>query len=202
MINHLIISGDSFVEGVGDNPDIGGWAKRVANYFSNIKTDIYGFGGQTVKEIEKRYTEEIANANKAVVIFQIGLNDSRIRDSLKERNEVEINAFANSYNLIVRNCKKNKEISRVILLGLTLVDEFKTIPYKPDKYYSNYQILKFDKAVAEVANNQGVKFIELHTLINDTNGTLVDGVHPNPTGHKIIAENVIREIECDVQFNK
>lgn len=54
MINHLILSGDSFVEGVGDDPEIGGWAKRVARYFSNFKTDIYGFGGQTVKDLEKR----------------------------------------------------------------------------------------------------------------------------------------------------
>jgi len=194
MISELVLSGNSLVEGVGDDPNKGGWAKRVAEFYKQIDTRIYGFGGQNILDLKKRYTSELQKINSAIVFYQIGLNDSRLRDSLGMAAEVNINLFTKTYQEIIQFCKTIPAIKSIYLLGLPMVNEKLVAPYKPDKSYFKAEIVKYNLAIENIAQSNQINFIQIASLVNPKNDALVDGLHPNSKGHEIIFTLVCQEI--------
>ena len=78
----ILVTGDSLVEGIGDTAG-GGWAFRLKRAFGkNYKLYIRGCGGHNVLDLQMRFEDELKKFCPNIVLIQIGLNDSRIRDSL------------------------------------------------------------------------------------------------------------------------
>ncbi len=183
----LVITGDSFVEGVGGSN--GGWAQMLSRRLTDISVEIFGIGGHTTRELKQRSADEIGD-DAALVIIGIGINDSRIRPSLGQ-NEVPLEDFGANVNEIVSNAVRSG--AACIVVGLTTVDELQTTPFKEDKIYKNNSMSEFDAVLRTTALNAGASYVGLPSLAAIPDA-LADGLHPSNTGHRMILESVEPEV--------
>ena len=83
--------------------------------------------------------------------------------------------------------KAEKFTDKVIIVGLTNVDDEKTDGYK------NESVEKYNAVVKKIASEQKLPFVDLcGTLSKDE---LIDGLHPNTKGHQKIFEKVKAVLE-------
>ena len=176
---NIVITGDSFVEGVGVSS--GGWAQMLADRTKELAVSIFGIGGQTSQDLMKRIAGEIGSET-AVVIISIGVNDSRIRPSLR-RNEVPIDQFEDNVEKAI--CAVLEHGASCLVVGLTTVDEARTSPFKEDKIYQNKSIAAYDEVLRLKSHELNVGYVTVPSIA-DEQGALADGLHPSDVGHNRI----------------
>ena len=183
----ILIIGDSFVEGVGDDVS-GGWSARL-NQFGSYNVTSLGIGGDNTRDVLLRIPSSDRHKQHKwdLILVEVGLNDSRWRPS-KSSNEVPINEFRENLKKIA------KQLSfvghTIVFLGLTRVNEKLAAPYKEDKYYINKEINIYDNAIKEISYKIGCEYIPVpHLAPKDE--LLSDGLHPSPAGHKLILASVL-----------
>lgn len=218
----IVVFGDSITNHSCD--DEGGWTSRLQNLLISNHSQEYapgvvvsehsvmelGIGGDTIVGISKRFENELdvrieiasnGDASNVLVGIAVGINDSRT-NVLKATFEVDEEIFVKTYREVIARLKdKGVEI---FLVGLTPVDENRTRPvlysYNLDSYF-NDRIEKYDSHIKTIANDENIAFVDLYPKFQEiikTQGTqavLFDGLHPNPRGHKIIADRVYETIK-------
>lgn len=186
---NILIFGDSITWGAVDSR--GGWAQRIKNESGDNTVYVLGISGDDSNGLLKRLEQEslirIDEDNQTALIAAIGINDSQIELETNE-NKVSLGDFRKNLNEIV--AKGKKLASKIILLGISPVDEsqVKPMPWKQTHGYTNEQIEKYDKVVKEVAKENNVGFVEIYDKFSEENykDLLFDGLHPNDRGHKLI----------------
>lgn len=197
------VFGTSITHGKGDFEQ-GGWVARLRKFFDqkNLANPenyfgIYelGVSGETTSQLLKRFEIECGARlierkeynEQAVIIFEIGINDSQFIHSK--------NGPRTSPGEFKENIKKLIEFSKeftdeIIFLGLTPVDEPKTtpIPWNTDKSYKNENIQRNNEIIKVACEKNNQPFIEIFNSLN--NEDLYDGLHPNEKGHQKIFEIV------------
>jgi len=179
----IIIYGNSIETGAGAEPrSVYGW-QSIAPQILETKVDNYAISGTTLVKffdgdnsgidrlsiITPTYTSDIR-----AYISGIGVNDMyNINGTYNETN------FRTAYN--------------------TLIDQLVTDGYPLSKIYlffpltANSNTATMNSTVANIALLKGVNFIDVKSAM-DSNGGLAlvsgDGIHPNNSGHKIIAETI------------
>ena len=184
----ICIFGDSIAWGAYD-PDGGGWATRLRNYFegqnvrADLDVDVYNLGisGDNTEDLAKRYKIEFDSREPDTVLFAIGLNDSQfvIPDNA---HRVSIETFEANMRDMVLYAQKNQ--AKVYIVGLTRVNESKTtpIPWNTNKIYRNESIIKYEKVLKKVSDDLKTVFIDVAPILTDE--YLHDGLHPNASGHE------------------
>jgi lysophospholipase L1-like esterase len=198
------IFGDSITEGLWDSK--GGWADRIKQYIhteeikSNIKNynEVYNLGvdGNFTSQVIERFENEVKarlwEGEENVFIFAIGINDTLHWNNKKfqsspEKYSEELTAL---YNLA------NKYSSKVCFVDLAPVDEDRTNPFagsSTGKCYTNERIDKFNEVLHSFCSDNNLTLIKINETFKqqDYNSLLMDGLHPNDKGHKLIFENVL-----------
>lgn len=181
----ILITGDSFVEGVGTVH--GGWAQKFAvKPGCDAEIVIKGIGGQNTADLLARLEDELA-LQPEIVVVGIGTNDSRWRPSL-DRHEIPLAEFRRNLEILIARILERNAMP--VLLGLTRVDEALTIPFKEDKIYRNQYLAAYSDNIRYVARALGGTFIAMPELAN-TPGMLSDGLHPSEPGHRVLLEAVL-----------
>jgi len=162
-------------------------------YFENQDKDInvYNLGicGDTTTDLLNRFENESLARHPDVIIFGIGTNDSQIK--------ISENKSKNTPDQFKENIQKLTQVARkftdnVIFIGLTLVDENRTNPWKPDKSYLNNRIDELNQVLKNHCQAENLKFISMNRVIDADD--LEDGLHPNSAGHKKMFQKIIKEI--------
>lgn len=192
ITKRLCIFGDSIARGKLDFAE-GGWTNRVRRALEDVKDQewsVYSLGisGNTTTSLLKRMQVEAEARKPEAIIVAIGVNDARYIETV-DHFETPLPAFR-------ENLKKILDIARsftknVTFLGITPVDESKTIPipWRTDLYYTKKNVALYNEALEAFCKAQGVDFIPVFDLV--TKDDLPDGLHPNPEGHAKIAEKVL-----------
>jgi len=201
----ITVFGDSITFARGDS--LGrGWCGRLKKYFE--EKDYYnclynlGIPGDTTKDLLKRFDTEAESRIKYnrkedqhIIIFAIGTNDSKIWEKDK-RQETNINIFRkNILTLINKSKNYTKEVT---FIGLTPVDESKTLDYEGTTF-TNERIKQFNNIIKEVCQKNKIPFLDMFKEISklDYKKLLGDGLHPNPKGYEnmyeLIKEFLIKE---------
>ena len=120
-----------------------------------------------------------------IIIFSIGTNDSAVS---KSEVSVSIGKFKENLKKIINISKKHT--NKIIILGLTKVDESKTNPisWNPSVSYINENIKRYSLELKKLAKEENLSYINLFDLLK--NEELEDGVHPNSEGHEKIFQVV------------
>lgn len=190
---NICIFGDSITWGMYD-PEDGGWATRLRNYFESKgsrEVDVYNLGisGDNSQGLLLRMETEMNVRRADVVIIAIGINDSQYVIS-ENKNQTSLSEFRNNLKELVSIARQRQ--CKVLLIGLTLVEETKVIPlpWNQDKKYTNEYVRAYDQVIREVATQEHTPY----TLMMDTIATedLYDGIHPNSSGHQKMFQ-VIKE---------
>ncbi len=194
---NICIFGDSSTWGAVD-PVGGGWANRLKNYFESKglrvdrDIDVYNLGvsSDNTDDLLKRFKVEAEAREPEIILIAIGINDSQIVIS-KNKNRVSLDKFRENLKSIIKEAHGTK----VVLIGLTRVDEAKTapIPWNTDKKYLNSEIEKYDLVLREMAASENLEYIGMDKVLSEKD--LEDGIHPNISGHEKIFEVIKSKLE-------
>jgi len=196
---NMIVFGDSITYGAGD--ERGGWVQRIreatekkAAETGTEEPGIYNLGisGDTTDGLVGRLEDEIKRRLgevETVVVFAIGINDSLFMKA-ENQNYVPIDATKKNIQEMIDITKNYTH--KIYFIGLTPVDEKKVtpIPWDDNKFYRNEYIEKYDKEIITVAQKNNLPYLDLLKDFKTRNyeELLVDGLHPNTEGYKIMAE--------------
>jgi len=142
---NILIFGDSITWGAYD-PEQGGWATRLRNYFEekDHDVDVYNLGisDDITSGLLNRVEAEVKSrrSNKSnVIIFSIGINDAQFIHSLNSL-RVSLDQFQQNLEKLLTIARKFMD--KIIFVGLTKVDDFKTtpIPWNTDIFFINKNI--------------------------------------------------------------
>ena len=113
-----------------------------------------------------------------IFILELGINDAF--------RGVPVDQIQNNLQQIIDRVKARNPDVRVLIAGMQLPN------YGADDYVS-----AFGKMFGELATKNGVALVPylLDGVAGDPSLNLLDGIHPNAAGQKILAENVWRVLE-------
>src|SRR3990167_3090939 len=180
---NILIFGDSITWGAYD-PEQGGWATRLRNYFEakDNDTDVYNLGisGDTTADLLNRIEIEAKSREPNLIIFAIGINDAQFIHSTNGL-RVSLDEFQQNLTKLLSIAKKFT--GKIVFVGLTKVDESKTtpIPWNTNKSYTNENIKRLDTVIEKFCEENKLKFISMDIFV--WNGDLIDGLHPNTKWH-------------------
>ncbi len=181
------IWGDSIVCGWNDIQKFG-WVNRLKEYVNEeLPEDVsifnFGIAGDTTDKLISRFESECKAKEPEVIIFAIGINDTKyIKDSLHPK--VTIEKFKK--NLLKLIDTSHKYSTKIGFIGLTIVDESKTIPWITGKNYSNTNIRKYDLELENISKLHKINYLKMSDKLQVED--LDDGLHPNSQGHEKIYE--------------
>jgi len=197
-VRSIIIFGDSIACGRNAKQNKG-WAAKLSEKFAPLggHNILYNLAicGDTSSNLVKRIKLELELRSKHfwptdyhIVIIAIGINDSRINIK-NDKPETTQKQFLTNVNSCVSYAKKYGD--KIIIIGITPVDDKKTNPY--EKYnYTNSKIKEYNAILKKVATKHKVLFIDIHpNLMKDGYiKQLKDGLHPDSIGHELILKNI------------
>lgn len=197
LFQKICVFGDSIVWGKGDT-EKGGWVARLRMYFTHEYNHdsgldilgVYNMGvsGDTSVKISERFDRECQVRKPDILLCAFAsVNDARYLESA-DIMQTPLETFEANIRELLDQAKNHSE--HVILIGLTKVDESKTMPIAWDtrKYYTNENIRKYDTVIRQIARENDVPFIPVFDLLDSND--LYDGLHPNPAGHEKIFQRV------------
>lgn len=197
----VLIFGDSITQGYWDTE--GGWVDRLRKSYDEVQVkDLQNNDEPTIFNlgISADNTENILNriehetkvrtrhGNLPIVVVQIGVNDSSLREG---KPQVELKQYKQNLRTIIE--KMQPLSSKLIFVGLTGCDESKTTPVSwGEFYYTNKAAKAYEDVMQAVAREYGIPFIPVFDTFMEKviagADLLPDGLHPNNEGHRVMAE--------------
>lgn len=187
---NICIFGDSITWGANDS-ERGGWAERLKQHFieQGGEHEVYNLGmtGETAATLLKHFDAEAAVREPDVLIFAIGINDAQYINEPSNR-VTSVDDFLHHLDLL--NAKAQRHTPYIMFLGMTHVDEAKTLPisWAPDRNYTNERIAEYDEALKKWCDEVKVKYVSMADVV--TKEQVEDGVHPNAAGHEAMCTRV------------
>jgi len=202
MKKKICIFGDSITTGAFDIEQ-GGWVARLKNYFwqNDYAVAVYNMGvsGDSTDDLLERFKPESIARDPNLIIFAIGINDSQYVNS-KDNPRVSLDKFQKNFQKLSDQAKKFT--SDIIFIGLTNVDEAKTMPRKMNIYFDNENINQYNSAIRSFCEENKFSFVDMLDLLDKDD--LGDGLHPNSIGHKkmfgrikdfILSKNLVSQLK-------
>ncbi len=204
----ISIFGASITFGRGDGLNRG-WCGRLKKYFET--KDYYnclynlGISGNTSTDLLERFNTEakarvkfIRDRDRQVIIFSIGINDSRLLGD-KKIPQIEITVFNKNIQTLIDKAKTYT--NEILFIGLTPVDESITLNYE-NTTFTNKRIELFNDSIKKICKNNNIPFFDMFKKFSKLNylKLLDDGLHPNSEGYEkmyelikkfLIQENII-----------
>ncbi|MDP2630130.1 MAG: GDSL-type esterase/lipase family protein [Candidatus Uhrbacteria bacterium] len=193
---NICIFGDSIAWGANDF-ELGGWTEHLKNnlYTQERSHDVYNLGisGDATTQAIKRINVEASVRKADVIVFALGINDSAFLKSRGER-WTPLAEFKNNLALLFEAAQKFTEI--IIFVGLTPVDESKTMPapWAPDYFVDSKTTKEYNAVIREFCEDKKIQFISMDDVL--TPDDLSDGLHPNTAGHKKMFEKIQKELHA------
>lgn len=192
----ISVFGDSITFGAGDSLH-GGWCGRLRKYFEakGHHNRLYNLGicGNTTTDILQRFDSEvkardkfIRDCDQQVIIFSVGINDSRLVG--KEKNpETEIVVFDKNIQKLIDKAKLYTK--EVIFIGLTPVDENFTSNYEGTAFI-NKRIKQYNDLIKMLCQKNNVPFFDMFKEFSKLGyqKMLDNGLHPNTEGYQKMYE--------------
>lgn len=181
---------------VGERRNLGdGYVSLISSYFElehykkAYRVINMGISGNTVRDLYDRWEEDVLSRKPEVLTIMVGINDVwRQYDELFQVDEhVFIDEYKEKLEKIIELSKEQG--TRIILMSPFLIEQ-----NKEDKMKKHLEV--YIDAARIIANEKNIEFIELQKVFEDYlisndaySMTLsADRVHPNLTGHMIIAK--------------
>jgi lysophospholipase L1-like esterase len=209
----LYFFGDSITYGAWDEQ--GGWVQRIRSSVDQAfisgraaETMVYnqGIWGDTTADLVKRMDTEMAArfdpAAESVIVFAIGINDAHFMTE-ENKDYTTPEAFERNIDKLVGIARKYAQ--KIAFIGLNPVDENKVnpLPWNPAKSYRLERVKLFNSLVQKVASESNLFFVDIWKDWIQINyrSFLFDGLHPNASGHRRIAEKVNKFLSTGEVFS-
>ena len=174
------IWGDSITYGAGDSEALG-WVGRLRKLLeTNDDVSVYNFGicGDTTDDLLKRFSVEANAIGPHVIVFAIGINDSKYPAG-ETQNVIPLETYKQNMRELLKLAKKYTD--RIIIVGATKADE--TLMRKSGTRFINTVIQTYNDFLKEFSESEGLTYIDVFNVL-DINIDLDDGLHPNAQGYE------------------
>lgn len=196
MAPTVLISGDSYVAGVGDpisETENRGWARRLKDDLAGRATvEVRGVSGNTVRDLAARFEAETEETQPDFVLYALGINDSRFRGPDDLRSQVPIEEFETTWrHVLARTFELGA--AKIVLNGVPRIDEARAHPRgRTDRAYRNELAERYDAVLAGFAEPGRVYYLPMAEIIRPglDPDILGDGLHPTPAGHEAVKDAV------------
>ncbi|UYN90106.1 MAG: hypothetical protein KIT08_02435 [Anaerolineales bacterium] len=190
----IVFIGDSITEGAADH-ESGGWTRRLAATLPAGWEAVHaGVGGDTIFHILNRLEQDALLYKPDILTLAVGINDSRRYNA--GRYEVKLEDFERG--LAEFASRMAGRDARILIVGLTPVDEPRTLPIAEDLHYTQIAASDYDAALRRFAAQHGYGYVALQPAFEAAGGPAQltsDGLHPTPAGHELIAQAVRAQLE-------
>jgi lysophospholipase L1-like esterase len=170
-----------------------------------------GVPGDTTAHATKRFSRDVLSHHPDLVIVQFGVNDAAVdvwRQPPARRTRISLLSYKQNLRVFVKGLKSvGAEVVFMTPNPLTWTDYMKKrygrFPYDPAHEDGFNVVLKnYAEAVRELVAEEGVGLVDVYSAFNDRTKTfglkadqfLLDGMHPNNTGHALIARLLINHL--------
>lgn len=194
----IVFIGDSITEGAADH-ERGGWTRRLAATLPDGWEAVHaGVGGDTIFHILARLEQDALMYQPDILVLAVGINDSRRYTA--GRYEVKLENFERGLAEFASRMAGHatRKATRILIVGLTPVDEPRTLPIAEDLHYTQIAASDYDAALRRFAAQHGYGYVALMPAFEQAGGAArltSDGLHPTPAGHALIAEVVRAQLE-------
>jgi lysophospholipase L1-like esterase len=199
----ICVFGDSLAWGAKDYKK-GGWVERLKCYFIENCKDVHVYNlslfADNTDGLLKRFETEAKSRKADMIIFAIGINDSLYLRTKDNRN-VDLDRFKSNLLELVRIAQNIAD--NVMFIGLTKVDETKTMPRPtgiPERFYENESIVKYDTVIREFCEKNALVYVDMKEVIKIED--LEDGLHPNSQGHEKIFKAILKALDKFMRTQK
>ncbi len=170
-----------------------------------------GVGGNTTLHARARFARDVLAHRPDIVILQFGINDSAVdvwRKPPETRPRVAIARYEKNLRYFIRRLRETG--GRAILMTpnpLRWTTKLKAMygkpPYRPDDPDGfNVLLRRYAEKARQIARQEKVPFIDIYagfeaygkTEGHSVDEILLDGMHPNAKGHRMIADLLIAQI--------
>lgn len=154
-----------------------------------------GIGGNRVTDLEARWQEDVLDIKPDWLSVMIGINDVwRQYDNALEPDQVTIERYEAVYRKLLAQ-------ARPLLKGLVLMTPYFIESNPADPMRRDMDA--YGKVVEKLSNEFDAVFVDVQAAFDrylvhrPTQSLAGDRVHPNRTGHMIIARALLSELEFD-----
>jgi lysophospholipase L1-like esterase len=183
------IWGDSLTYGESDIAALG-WVGRFRKSLPLTEwSTVYNRGvcGDTTKDLLKRFPIEAESIQPTVIVFAIGINDSKYPAN-QEGSNVSIDDFKRNLQMLIEEGRKYTE--KIFIVSLTKVNE---TAIGSSSKFRNEQIEIYNDSLATIAEANKLEFIDFMNVL-DVETDLYDGLHPNARGYEKLSKIAIDSI--------
>lgn len=153
-----------------------------------------GVGGDTIFHILNRLEQDVLIYKPDILTLAVGINDSRRYNA--GRYEVKLEDFERGLAEFASRMAGSP--TRILIVGLTPVDEPRTLPIAEDLHYTQIAASDYDASLRRFAAQHGYGYVALMPAFEAAGGAAQltsDGLHPTTAGHELIAQAVRAQLE-------
>lgn len=184
----IVVLGDSISYGAFDHIK-GGWVNRLREVMPMHKFELYNcsVSGAKIKHLIHRAEIELVHRRPDIVVYSIGINDAQDCGMGKVMH-VALANFKHGLEILLNIA--NKFTNKVVFVGLTPVDESKTLPceWNVRKFYAEDTVRQYNMTLKSFCNRNAVAFVDVFDKIHKFD--LADGLHLTSRGHITVADEV------------
>ena len=184
------IWGDSITYGAGDNEALG-WVGRLRKSFgTNDDVGVYNFGvcGDTTDDLLNRFTVEADSIKPNVIVFAIGINDSKYPAGETE-NRVPLEKYKENMRALLKSAKNYT--NEIFIVGATKVDE--ALIRDSGTRFVNETIHIYNNFLKELSESEGLSYVDVFGVL-DIHTDLDDGLHPNTQGYEKLFMEIAQKL--------
>ncbi len=163
-------------------------AELMAKYPNKFEILNRGISGNRIVDLYQRIKCDVWNHKPDVLSILIGVND--VWHEIARQNGVELDRFEKVYRMIIEDTKKVLPDIKIILMEPYVLEGIST----KDELEMFKEVYKYAEVVKKLASEYNLPFVPLQEKFNTLakeNGAecyMKDGVHPDPAGARVIAD--------------
>ncbi|MCP5102381.1 MAG: hypothetical protein GY950_03330 [bacterium] len=187
-------------------------AEALAAAKPGFKVEVINAGvhGHSTYHGRERFERDVLNREPHLVIIQFGINDSCI-DVHRGKTEPRVRREVYENNLIyfiaalrARECKVILMTPNPVLWTEEITRTWGRRPYDTDDRMGfNLLNREYAESVRRIAGKMNVPLVDVYKMFLDYDGRkgrsleelLLDGIHPNDRGHRLITKSLLRLIK-------
>jgi len=153
-----------------------------------------GISGNRISDLIARMQMDIINLKPDVMSILIGVNDAW--HVFQDNNGVQTELYEKLYDLLIKEVKNALPMIRILILEPFVLEGMCTEAYYGDL---RREVEKRALAAKRIADKHGLEFVPLQSRFDEACKSvpatywLVDGIHPTPAGHEVIAREWITQ---------